>query len=140
MSAFLVSREHIPYLVNAARHYARADNVGISWFSQKTGKWQTFDGWDGALASKIGQILWDANVKSMIVRYGRGISAETYEHPQDPEARVYNAQVLKAVACLDYQSCESDDWETSEARAILEAIKSAAITSLPGYDEAEWSL
>ncbi len=140
MSAFLVSREHIQYLVNAARHYTRDGSGCISWLSKKTGKWQTFDGWDRALASKVGQILWDANVKSMIVRYGKGISAETYKHPRDPEARVENVQVLKAVLCMDYQSCESDDWESSEAHAILEAIKSAAITSLPGYNEAEWSL
>ena len=47
-------------------------------------------------------------------------------------------QVLKAVACLDYQSCEYEEWRGSVARRILDLIEGAAINALPGYDAAEW--
>lgn len=44
--------------------------------------------------------------------------------------------ILKMCACLDYQSCESDDWSNTVAYRLLDRIKDAAIQALPGYDDA----
>ena len=49
-------------------------------------------------------------------------------------------QVLKACDCYDYQSCETDDYPQSEAKRMIETIKTWAITTLPSYDKAEWAL
>lgn len=142
MSAFLVKQAHIAYLVNAAVYFARTSPYGLGWLDPETQAYHKLDGYDRDQASRLGQVLWDANVKSVSARYRveRG-ATERYEHAyarDQPLPRL--VQVLKAVACLEYQACEYDGWERSEARAALEAIKGAAIHALPGYQEAQWEV
>ena len=48
-------------------------------------------------------------------------------------------QVIKLVRSLDYQSCETDDWEMTLAAHQLRWISGEAISCLPGYWDAEWS-
>ena len=48
-------------------------------------------------------------------------------------------QVLKLVRSLDYQSCETDDWETTLAAQQLRWISGEAISRLDGYEDADWS-
>ena len=48
-------------------------------------------------------------------------------------------QVLKLVSSLDYQSCETDDWEMTLAAQQLRWIMSDAISRLDGYEDADWS-
>ncbi len=48
-------------------------------------------------------------------------------------------QVLKLVRSLDYQSCETDDWEMTLAAQQLRWIMSDAISHLDGYEDADWS-
>jgi hypothetical protein len=47
-------------------------------------------------------------------------------------------QVIKAADCYAYQSCESDDWEKTEAYSFIESLKASAMRALTGYDGAEW--
>jgi hypothetical protein len=50
-------------------------------------------------------------------------------------------QIIKAVRCLEYQSCEHPGWEESAACRLLRAIiGDDATRNLPGYDEAEWQI
>ena len=49
-------------------------------------------------------------------------------------------QVLKAIECLEYQSCEHPGWKTSEARTFLKSLEAKAISQLQGYDEADWDI
>ena len=42
--------------------------------------------------------------------------------------------VLKAIACLEYQSCEHPDWPTSRARRFCEELRDRCIDRLPGYE------
>ena len=46
--------------------------------------------------------------------------------------------VLKSIACLRYQSCETEDWEQSKAARWLEELRELAIDHLPGYEAAPW--
>ena len=48
-------------------------------------------------------------------------------------------QVLKLVRSLDYQSCETDDWEMTLAAQQLRWISGEAISRLTGYEYADWS-
>ena len=48
-------------------------------------------------------------------------------------------QVIKLVRSLDYQSCETDDWEMTLAAQQLRWISGEAISRLPGYEDADWS-
>ena len=47
-------------------------------------------------------------------------------------------QAIKLVHCYEYQSCEHDGWETSEAHRFTTALLSSLEHSLPGYDDAPW--
>ena len=49
-------------------------------------------------------------------------------------------QMIKACNCLAYQSCEHPGWEGSDAKKVVDDMRSAAIARLPGYDEAPWSI
>lgn len=126
MSAFVCTKYHINALVNWARehdvtYYHDGDRHSIA---------------DHALGT--GCILAMQNVASVERRYDEFLGCDyVYERfvtDIDP------LQVLKAVNCLEYQSCETDDWSETKAYAICEAIKGAAIRALPGYSEADWQL
>ena len=48
-------------------------------------------------------------------------------------------QVIKLVRSLNYQSCETDDWEMTLAAQQLRWISGEAISRLDGYEDAGWS-
>lgn len=49
-------------------------------------------------------------------------------------------QVIKAIDCFEYQTCEHPEWKDSEARKFCQALRGKAISLLPGYDEAAWEV
>lgn len=105
---------------------------------------------DQDLARAYAAILWGQNVRSVMERYpgepardlpgpaplpdGVEITAHEYFNPRvtDPVA------ILKMAGCLEYQSCETDDWRETGACFILECITASAIRSLPGFDSAPY--
>lgn len=96
-------------------------------------------------------MLWRENIKSVSHRYPHESSA-TLPGPRDCEFVITEsdfgcvllwdhfdpAQVLKACDCFEYQSCEHDEWESSEAHAFIQSLRSSAWHALPEYDGAEW--
>lgn len=101
-------------------------------------------------ANQVGQMLLDENVKSVSYRYddsgitdlpGR-LNAEwliPFKYKSSPFAKTPKAvECLKLISCYEYQSCEHPDWHESEAHAFCQALRHAAIESLPGYDDAPW--
>ena len=146
MSAFIVSRQHIAYLIEAAEQIARRNRTHFRWFHD--GTWHTL-GEDHDTADRIGQCLWCTNVASVLYRYPQdtpqtapGPIGETYYYGRHrPTPIAWNpVQVLKAVHCFDYQSCEHPEWEASEAYSIVKAIEHDAMRALPGYDDAAWGI
>jgi len=147
MSAFIVSRKHIAYLIDAAEVLGSRRHSPFTWFHD--GIWHTL-GQDHDTPERIGQALWCTNVASVLHRYPRDTPAtapgpigETYyygKHRPAAHADWKMVQILKACHCYEYQSCEHPEWETSEAHAILAAIESAAVRALPGYDDAPWGI
>lgn len=51
-----------------------------------------------------------------------------------------SVEALKCIHCLNYQSCEHAEWESSEANSALQALTSAITHRLPGYSAAPWGL
>jgi hypothetical protein len=49
-------------------------------------------------------------------------------------------ELLKAVDCLEYQSCEHEGWNKSEAKKECERLRAIATRNLPGYNEAPWGI
>jgi len=128
MSAFVVSKNHLAAIAafGALKQVSTGtSNVGFDFGS-------------------IYKTLAEANVRSVCHRYGD--SKDEYRNFLKPPARVPRLQlptaiqIVKLCDCLDYQSCETDDWRGSEACKLLGHIRNAAIRALPGYDEAKWAI
>ena len=147
MSAYIVDRDHIAYLVAAAQSNQIGSRHGkFGWLCPRLG-WRHFDSNQGAEA--VGQMLWDECIKSVSARYPGadpqelpGVIGEDYTfHDSDVPIMhrpINPVDVLKAISCYDYQSCEHEGWEKSEAHNFCEALHHAAVNALPGYDDAPW--
>lgn len=159
MSAYVVSDEHLRYLVHA----------GIAWGRQFPLRWQAPDSEEPAgtedyeagspwgptaiethqrkartltldTADSTMLMLYAANVASVNYRYAEKTEESdripryrhTDQHNLDP------VKVLKAIACYEYQSCEHPAWPSGEAKAFCDSLRHAAIYALPGYDDGEW--
>jgi hypothetical protein len=125
MSAYLCTNEHITYLVSASNSRA------ISYSSPKPVEELVL----------IGNMLVQANLDSLASRYDdstENLDPITAADFRKPWVHFNPVQVLKSAQCYEYQSCEHDGWETSEARKWIDSLKSRAIGILPGYDAAKW--
>ncbi len=141
MSAFVVDKKHIDILVRAAINRSYHDELRY----YHDGTWHTVD---HSTANQTGQMLWDANVRSVSYRYphdsleslpGRIDSPWLKPFEYDLNAPVVTpVEVLKAIACFDYQSCEPPEWESAQAHSFCEALRIHAINQLPGYEAAPW--
>jgi hypothetical protein len=99
-------------------------------------------------AEEIGRILMDENVRSVVARYDATSpdyadeakdAASDYKYKPFPTP-LTPVEIIKACHCLEYQSCETEDWDSTLAWRILQDIKSAALHDLPGYDGAPWEI
>lgn len=141
MSAFILGKEHINYLIEAARSRTLNPNSRFQWFH---------NGWHEIESpSAAGQMLWDENIKSVHARYPDdeldqlpGPIGETFvfQYSHCYSRRIDPVQVLKACSCYEYQTCEHEEWEASEAKAFIDSLKSDAIHALPGWEEAQWEI
>ena len=137
MSAFIVSKKHIASIVR---------------FYQGTRYDTNFNGND---AVKMANRLIRKNVESVMFRYPGeplrdmpGVTDELADN-KIPEITLADiawlkpltpGEALKAVNCLDYQSCELPDWCETEEYKFLQKVKNIAITSIPGYEKAAWNI
>lgn len=131
MSAFLVSKKHIDALVFARQlhpHY-RASGPALS-------------------DDDLGRMLWRENMASLNARYRDAIDEATLAEYRFEivGADIYRGRRLeivdfiKAVHCYQYQACEHDGWERSEAARYCEGLLSMLTHRLPGYDDSPWGL
>lgn len=129
MSAFMVSKAHIDALVSLDRGA------------------HTDDDW-----RRLGTALIAANLRIIHARYPDTV--ERPEHTPGPIERFWEteyvyqrpakplsiAQGLKALACFEYQSCESKEWQGSFAQQWCDARRAFLINMLPGYEQAAWEI
>jgi hypothetical protein len=136
MSAFLVDPYHIGQIVR----YNKDSKPSYSPFSHQD-------------RDAMAQCLAEANLRSIHARYH---SSHHQMNPFDTDAEYVRAcideasrddlpplspiQLLKAIDCLAYQSCEYDGWEYSQAKKYLDDMTHQAVSRLPGYNEADWEL
>ena len=103
------------------------------------------------LATLYANTLYQENIRSVRARY----PSDTWDELPGPcvkplhllvtsadrsnrALRLKPIAILKMLDCLNYQSCETDDWRDTVAFRLLECIRSAAIRTLPGYEDAPW--
>ena len=147
MSAFVVGRHEIIYMVKAARHFGIKSGGDFSWYWNE--ERHTLDRCDISSQIGVANMLWRENVKSVMARYPDadygnmpGTAGENYvidERDFNMDWMIFEpTQVIKCCNCYAYQSCEHDGWRASESYAFIEHLKALAITALPKYDSAEW--
>lgn len=134
MSCFILSDRHISALAQYALSPSRRERVfacmGCATYDPRTG--EDYD------PQTLGAILQRENVASWNARYPRD--------PAEPAFRFVRAtelspvEIIKAVDCYEYQSCEHDGWQKSDAKKIVKAIRKHAIAELPGYEQASWGI
>ena len=150
MSAFIVDKAHLDLIVTAALHGAsdsESDWHPISWrrTDDESGELE-FVEMSAAQADWVGAVLAGTNVDSVCHRYedASDLLLDYVLHGYRYEDRGYRPtgiEVLKAIGCYEYQSCEHDEWEESEAARFCAALRAAIVSRLPGYDAApyEWT-
>jgi hypothetical protein len=151
MSAWVVNREHIDLLVAAGLRGPRRGRGAwgeLRWFAVDPGdeSWsyeQHVRQLDYSTADEVGRMLWTENVCSVAARYpdddcssrpgpvSEDIDLEAIEYVwRNPHYTPTAGEVLKAIACYEYQSCEHDGWRESEARRFCAALESAVCATL----------
>ena len=153
MSAFVVDREHVVYLLAAAAEFNRG-GTKFSWYWRKQWREFTTTGWDQPPRTlEVGTMLWEENIKSVLYRYDDctranmpGPCGEDFKlrkgdllQHQCPEwsYAIDPVQVLSSCTRYEYQACEHPGWKRSQALAFIEALRAKAVRALPGYDAAE---
>lgn len=96
---------------------------------------------------RLGDILWTENERSIEARYpsdhAEMLTADYclgYRYQPWSRIGLTHAEAFKAIDCLEYQSCEHDDWRDSEAKRFLDVLRGALIGTLPGYGAAKWEV
>ncbi len=153
MSAYMIDRDHVRYLVEAAltipgrncQHSHLTWIWGVDRQANTYERGELYPG-DHKRAAEVGQMLWDECHTSVCYRYPDGDLPGpcdqdfTYREHRSTmhRERIEPVQTIKACDCYQYQSCEHPGWDTSQAKAFIDALRSEAWRSLPGYDDAEW--
>lgn len=124
MSAFLVNRNHIVYLVRALLD------------SYDNGRYLRYDGIPEDPV-KLCELLRNENVSSILSRYPDTMSdpdnapgdtslmTEPFtleEYCSTVFGNISHHQVSKSVLCYRYQSCEHDEWKESKASKICQML------------------
>jgi hypothetical protein len=100
-------------------------------------------------ATETGRMLWQENHNSIADRYADddpvgSCNAKSVTHC--PEVADYHFEGIEAplddaivrwqINCFDYQSCEHEAWETSEARALVHKL--ADVLNARHPDDEDW--
>ena len=124
MSAFMVPIEHIRAMVNAGLNVEYGPMT-----------WLTAGVLMPSTAEQVGAMLFAENQRSVNYRYNEHEIEEHYTH--GPSSLRSPLEILLAIACYEYQSCETPDWEQSEAAAFCRKLRMHRIVQRPGYGDAQ---
>lgn len=118
MSAFLVSETHLNVIVSYFVGLGRDDGL---WFGLK-GEYAYLTREN---APDVAQALYDENIRSVNHRYNEQSSDYLFSFTYIRDAKyIYKVgEIAKALDCLEYQSCETDDYHNTDAWAIVCAMR-----------------
>lgn len=90
---------------------------------------------------EIGDMFHAENVKSWNARYPKDATEPSFHLVE----RAYLAprtlvQILRAIECFEYQSCDHDEWPESDVAKLCQRMRIKAIQLLPGYSDAPWGI
>lgn len=119
MSAFIMSDDEISVIVSYFVHTKATIHGEGAWL--KIGDKYDYLNYDHA--AEVAKILKDENIRSVNARYNDD-SASEFNFEYDPTAHKRPVgNIIGALDCLEYQSCETDDWETTNAYEIIQGLR-----------------
>lgn len=140
MSAFVVTKKHIAALVRfyQVRQRGHFDgNDALTWMNRLMRK--NIESvrylYGGSIRKLPGYIPELAEIDKLSEDEGIFTILDLFNAP-----RIQPVQALKAILCLDYQSCELPDWYQSEECQFLQRVLRVAIGALAGYEDADWEI
>ena len=99
-----------------------------------------------SILTRIGRILVKENYRSVNYRYNTIYKPKTYYYTPSKDYNKF--QVYKTCSCYIYQTCETDNYEKTEAIKIVKGIQEnirkslnmteKQIESTEEYEKAEW--
>ena len=142
MSAYVMSREEIRYLVAVAQRLGLYWNHGVQ--HHRIGQHHRLNSTDEAEGARVGQMLWDENVASVRYRYpgmaelpgpidcdyqyGKHSISWALRIPLRTAKHVHG--VFQLINAYRYQTCEHPAWKDSEAHEFCRFLESALIRGL----------
>ena len=135
MSAFMVSPAHLSALAAAALACRAGSGIGFAYYHGI----QRRELGPGDEDKLVG-LLYAENRRSVMRRYYGEQIEEKPPRFVRPRQELPPVVILKLIDCFDYQACETDDYEESDAAAFCRALRLRVIHELPGYDAAPWGL
>jgi hypothetical protein len=81
-------------------------------------------------------MLWVENVRSVAYRYSHHGDhaeelAEAEQYTWTETSILTGGALAKTLGCLNYQSCERPDWESTDASKLIEALRPAGDPPYP---------
>src|SRR4029077_555285 len=132
MAGFQVSNKHIDALVYARSLEPLRDLAHLG-----HGTWTDND---------LGRLLLLENLLSLAHRYPdrcrpvNEMAIDAYFYRSHRWAGFPVIALIKAVECYQYQACEHDTWEASQAADYCERLRNELIRRVPGWAEAPWGI
>lgn len=131
MSAFIVSNRQI----NAILDYINKDRSGHHLYVNG----HALNPNNHEHLTMMAQILINENYKSVNYCYSK--NDQPHKIVWKPTfTELSPIEVLKLCQCYLYQIGETDNYKSSAAAQIIDQIMTTAITNLPGYNDAKWSI
>jgi hypothetical protein len=89
---------------------------------------------------EAGQLLWEANAASLFARYGEVLPGR-YEHGKPRFQNWTELELLRILACFEYQSCEVTDWPERAAFWWCYHLRNRLIHKLIGdaHSRGQWT-
>jgi hypothetical protein len=159
MSAYVVSENTINLIVSFAASEARSQGKVhikltpeiakevpdlpefVPVFGGFSDNYLVFDFSDRKVCSYVADVLMNENIRSVNARYSE---AEEMKGMKFKTIAVSNTiDVVSCCDCLDYQSCETEDWNSTLAHALLKKIHKMAtykVLKASGLDSAPWGI
>lgn len=150
MSAYIVSKVHIDALLTAALGNGAHDDA-LYWYTEEGGgRRVTHDTVDD-----VGAMLVSENVASIRARYpdvpedltdapgpidnAFAVDAVKGQYRFERTREFSTGELLAAISCYEYQSCEHDGWEGSDAQTFCRYLRESLCRKVPGY-EGTWEI
>jgi hypothetical protein len=135
MSAFIVSNKHINYLM---QFLGQQKDLHLSLNGKGINTANIDD------MQNVANILIKQNWKSYNFRYNeKNKVPKNYKFAIDFNFKPNLAQVIKACQCLNYQSCETRNYNQSNAKKIIDTIQYLAtqrILNSMDYENLKWEI